>query len=102
MKFHPVRLVFATGSMQNLPIVLHGRMRSDQHMKALFKAERAAGLELVDRPEPTAAPDEVVIRVLRTGICGTDLHIRRWDDWAASAIDAPLIPGHEFYGEVVE
>ena len=71
-------------------------------MKALFKAERAAGLELVDRPEPTAAPDEVVIRVLRTGICGTDLHIRRWDDWAASAIDAPLIPGHEFYGEVVE
>ena len=71
-------------------------------MRALFKGERGAGLELVERPDPVAAPDEVVIRVLRTGICGTDLHIRRWDDWAASAIDAPLIPGHEFYGEVVD
>ena len=63
-------------------------------MKALFKAERAAGLELMDRPDPTAAADEVVIRVLRTGICGTDLHIHRWDDWAASAIDAPLDHAH--------
>ncbi|MFD5215135.1 L-threonine 3-dehydrogenase [Microbacterium sp. NPDC058345] len=71
-------------------------------MKALFKPAPAAGLELVDRPDPVAGPDEVIIRVLRTGICGTDLHIRRWDDWAASAVAAPLIPGHEFYGEVVE
>jgi len=71
-------------------------------MKALFKEEPGAGLTLVDRPEPTAGPGDVVIRVLRTGICGTDLHIHRWDDWAASAISTPLIPGHEFYGEVVE
>ncbi|WP_149085589.1 MULTISPECIES: L-threonine 3-dehydrogenase [Microbacterium] len=71
-------------------------------MRALFKEEPGAGLALVERPDPTAGPGEVVIRVLRTGICGTDLHIRRWDDWAASAIAAPLIPGHEFYGEVVE
>lgn len=71
-------------------------------MKALFKPAAAAGLELVDRPDPTAGADEVVIRVLRTGICGTDLHILRWDDWAASAVNAPLTPGHEFYGEVVE
>lgn len=71
-------------------------------MKALFKPAPGAGLEMVDRPEPVAAADEVVIRVLRTGICGTDLHIRKWDDWAASAVAAPLIPGHEFYGEVVE
>ncbi|WP_193599156.1 L-threonine 3-dehydrogenase [Microbacterium sp. YJN-G] len=71
-------------------------------MKALFKPQPGAGLEFADRPEPVAAADEVVIRVLRTGICGTDLHIRRWDDWAASAVKAPLIPGHEFYGEVVE
>jgi len=71
-------------------------------MKALYKDGPHAGLELVDRPDPVAGPDEVVIRVLRTGICGTDLHIQRWDDWSASAVKAPLIPGHEFYGEVVE
>ncbi|MGF2947772.1 L-threonine 3-dehydrogenase [Microbacterium alcoholitolerans] len=71
-------------------------------MKALFKDGPRAGLELVDRPDPAAGTGEVVIRVMRTGICGTDLHIRRWDDWAASAISTPLIPGHEFYGEVVE
>lgn len=71
-------------------------------MKALYKPAPGAGLEMVDRPEPVAAADEVIIRVLRTGICGTDLHIRAWDDWAASAVALPLIPGHEFYGEVVE
>ena len=71
-------------------------------MKALFKDEPAAGLTLMDRPDPIAAPGDVVIRVLRTGICGTDLHIHRWDDWAASTVRAPLVPGHEFYGEVVE
>ena len=71
-------------------------------MKALYKPAPAAGLELVDRPEPETGPADVKIRVLRTGICGTDLHIERWDDWAAAEIQAPLIPGHEFYGEVVE
>ncbi|MHA7984920.1 L-threonine 3-dehydrogenase [Rathayibacter sp. CAU 1779] len=71
-------------------------------MKALFKPGRGRGLELVDRPDPVAGPDEVTIRVLRTGICGTDLHILRWDDWAASSVTAPLIPGHEFFGEVIE
>ncbi|WP_417556375.1 L-threonine 3-dehydrogenase [Microbacterium sp.] len=71
-------------------------------MKALFKPAAAAGLELTERPDPTPGPADVIIRVLRTGICGTDLHIRRWDDWAASAVAAPLVPGHEFYGEVVE
>lgn len=71
-------------------------------MKALFKPGPRAGLELTDRPDPHGGPDDVIIRVLRTGICGTDLHIERWDDWAASAVRAPLVPGHEFYGEVVE
>jgi len=71
-------------------------------MKALYKPAAAAGLELVERPEPSAGPDEVKIRVLRTGICGTDLHIESWDAWAAGAVNAPLIPGHEFCGEVVE
>jgi threonine 3-dehydrogenase len=71
-------------------------------MKALYKPASEPGLELVDRPEPTTGPEDVKVRVLRTGICGTDLHIESWDHWAASAIDAPLIAGHEFCGEVVE
>jgi threonine 3-dehydrogenase len=71
-------------------------------MKALVKPAGAPGFELVDRPEPEAGADEVKIRVLRAGICGTDLHIQSWDAWAASAVNAPLIPGHEFCGEVVE
>jgi threonine 3-dehydrogenase len=71
-------------------------------MKALYKPAAAAGLELVDRPEPKPGRDEVKVRVLRTGICGTDLHIESWDPWAAGAVDAPLVPGHEFCGEVVE
>jgi threonine 3-dehydrogenase len=71
-------------------------------MKALYKPAAAAGFELVERPEPAPGPDDVKIRVLRTGICGTDLHIESWDHWAAGAVDAPLIPGHEFCGEVVE
>jgi len=71
-------------------------------MKALYKSQAGPGLELVDIPEPEIGPEDVKIRVLRTGICGTDLHIQRWDDWAASAVNAPLVPGHEFFGEVVE
>ncbi|HZZ97979.1 MAG TPA: L-threonine 3-dehydrogenase [Jatrophihabitantaceae bacterium] len=71
-------------------------------MKALYKPAAAPGFELVDRPEPSTGPGEVKIRVLRAGICGTDLHIESWDAWAASAVNAPLIAGHEFCGEVVE
>jgi threonine 3-dehydrogenase len=71
-------------------------------MKALYKAGPHAGFELVDRPEPTAGPADVKIRVMTTGICGTDLHIQSWDAWAQGMIEAPLIAGHEFYGEVVE
>jgi threonine 3-dehydrogenase len=70
-------------------------------VKALFKPGPVAGLEFTQRPEPEPGTDEVKIRVLRTGICGTDLHIDSWDAWAAGAVDAPLIPGHEFCGEVV-
>jgi threonine 3-dehydrogenase len=71
------------------------------HVRALYKSTAGPGLELVDRPEPEAGAGEVKIRVLRTGICGTDLHIEAWDDWAAGTIRAPLVPGHEFCGEVV-
>lgn len=71
-------------------------------MKALYKSGPQPGFELIDRPEPTPNLGDVKIRVMTTGICGTDLHIESWDQWAASTISAPLIPGHEFYGEVVE
>ena len=71
-------------------------------MKALYKASPIAGLELIDIAEPTPGPFEVKIKVISTGICGTDLHIESWDPWAASAVNVPLIPGHEFSGRVVE
>jgi threonine 3-dehydrogenase len=72
-------------------------------VKALYKATAGPGLELVERPDPPApAALDVKIRVLRTGICGTDLHIDCWDSWAASSVNAPLIVGHEFCGVVTD
>jgi len=71
-------------------------------MRALYKSAAGPGLTLTERPEPTPGQGDVKIRVERTGICGTDLHIDSWDSWAAGAINAPLIPGHEFSGHVVE
>ncbi|MHA7306163.1 L-threonine 3-dehydrogenase [Arthrobacter sp. TMN-49] len=71
-------------------------------MKALYKSGAHAGFELVDRPEPETGLRDVKIKVATTGLCGTDLHILAWDAWAAATINAPLIAGHEFYGEVVE
>jgi len=57
-------------------------------------------LELVEVPEPEPGPGEVKIRVRRAGLCGTDLHLHDWDDWAASTVSTPLTLGHEFFGEV--
>jgi len=71
-------------------------------VRALTKVSAGPGLELVERPDPTAGPADVKIRVLRAGLCGTDLHLEQWDDWAATTVQAPLILGHEFYGEIVE
>ncbi len=70
-------------------------------MKALVKAEDAPGLWLRDVPEPEMGINDVKIRVLFTGICGTDLHIHDWDAWARSTIPVGLVIGHEFVGEVV-
>ena len=70
-------------------------------MKALVKAEGEPGLWLQDVPQPKPGPGEVLIRVLRTGICGTDLHIDAWNEWAQHTIKPGLIVGHEFVGEVV-
>lgn len=73
-------------------------------MKALMKTGPQAGLELTDVPEPQITRGtDVKIRVMRAGICGTDLHIQAWDASAAAMCSTvPFIPGHEFYGEVVE
>ena len=71
-------------------------------MRALVKTAAGPGLELIDVPEPAMGIDDVRIRVRKTGICGTDLHIESWDPWAARTINAPLIVGHEFVGEVAE
>ncbi|MEU3978889.1 L-threonine 3-dehydrogenase [Streptomyces sp. NPDC026672] len=70
-------------------------------MKALVKEKAEPGLRLMDVPEPTVGPGDVLIKVQRTGICGTDLHIRAWDGWARQTIRTPLVVGHEFVGEVV-
>jgi threonine 3-dehydrogenase len=71
-------------------------------VRALVKTHAGPGLELKDVPEPQPGPTDVKIRVLRAGLCGTDLHLEQWDDWAASTVKAPMTIGHEFYGEVVE
>ncbi len=71
-------------------------------MKALLKERAAPGLWLRDVEVPPIGADDVLIRVLRTGICGTDLHIHKWDDWAARTVPTPLVIGHEFVGEIVE
>jgi threonine 3-dehydrogenase len=70
-------------------------------MRALVKSEAGEGLRLEDVPEPEIGINDVLIRVHKTGICGTDLHIYEWDDWAAKTIPVPMVVGHEFVGEVV-
>jgi len=70
-------------------------------MRALTKPSLEPGLALVEKPVPTPRADEVLVRVLATSICGTDLHIYNWDQWAQSNVRAPLTVGHEFCGEVV-
>ena len=71
-------------------------------MKALAKTAPAPGLEMTRAPVPEIGPDDVLIRINKTGICGTDIHIWDWDDWAAKTVPVPLITGHEFAGEIVE
>ena len=70
-------------------------------MKALVKAHAEPGLWLEDIPEPTHGINDVLIRVHRTGICGTDVHIYDWDSWAQQTISVPMAIGHEFVGEIV-
>ena len=71
-------------------------------MQALVKRKSAKGIHLEDVPEPKIGHDDVLIQVRKAGICGTDLHIYKWDDWASKTVPLPLVVGHEFVGEVVQ
>ncbi|MEZ6056604.1 MAG: L-threonine 3-dehydrogenase [Planctomycetaceae bacterium] len=71
-------------------------------MKALVKRHAEVGLWLEDVPEPEVGGNDVLVRVHKTGICGTDLHIYNWDAWAQKTIPVPMVVGHEFVGEIVE
>ena len=71
-------------------------------MKAIAKLQAAPGLTLIDAPIPQPGPGEVLIKVHKTAICGTDLHIYNWDAWSRKNIVTPLIIGHEYVGEIAE
>ena len=71
-------------------------------MNVLVKAHAREGLWLQTAPVPDIGPDDVLIRINKTGICGTDIHIWKWDEWAKKTVPVPMITGHEFAGEIVE
>ncbi|WP_165492849.1 L-threonine 3-dehydrogenase [Lichenihabitans psoromatis] len=75
---------------------------SEIHVKALVKAKAEPGIWMSDEEVPTIGADDVLVRVNKTGICGTDIHIFRWDEWARKTIPVPMVVGHEFAGEIVE
>ncbi|MCH7613243.1 MAG: L-threonine 3-dehydrogenase [Candidatus Marinimicrobia bacterium] len=71
-------------------------------MKAICKSKPEPGLWLKDVPKPEPGTNDVLIKILKTAICGTDLHIYKWDEWSQRTIKTPLVIGHEFVGEIVE
>ncbi|MBC8269659.1 MAG: L-threonine 3-dehydrogenase [Rhodospirillaceae bacterium] len=71
-------------------------------MKALVKAKPEAGIWLEQVPVPEPGPNDVLIKVKKTAICGTDMHIYNWDAWAQETIPVPMVVGHEFYGKIVD
>lgn len=71
-------------------------------MKSLVKKEAKRGLWLMDVPEPECGPDDVLIRIKKTAICGTDIHIYVWNEWAQQTIPVPMTVGHEYVGHIVK
>ena len=71
-------------------------------MKALVKAKPEEGIWMQDVPMPKIGPDDVLIKIHKTAICGTDIHIYNWDDWAAKNVPTPMVVGHEYSGEIVD
>ena len=71
-------------------------------MRAIIKKERSPGVWMADVSKPEIGPNDVLIKLKKTAICGTDIHIYKWDEWAQRTIPGPMTIGHEFMGEVVE
>ena len=71
-------------------------------MKALVKQEAKPGIWLEEIPEPKVGPNDVLIEIAKTAICGTDMHIYNWDAWAQKTIPVPMAVGHEYCGRIVE
>ena len=71
-------------------------------MKSLSKAKSQVGIWMTDTPEPETGPNDIKVKIRKTAICGTDVHIYNWDDWAQKTIPVPMVVGHEYVGEVVE
>jgi len=71
-------------------------------MKALVKKEASPGIWMMDVPEPQIGPNDVLIEIAKTAICGTDMHIYKWDEWAQKTIPVPMAVGHEYCGRIVE
>lgn len=71
-------------------------------MKSLAKTERAPGLSMISSPIPTMGHNDIKIKIKKTAICGTDMHIFNWDEWSQKTIPVPMIVGHEYVGEVVD
>lgn len=71
-------------------------------MKALVKAKPEKGITMMEQPVPLCGHNDVKIRIKKTAICGTDIHIYLWDEWAQKTIKTPMITGHEFVGEIIE
>jgi threonine 3-dehydrogenase len=69
-------------------------------MRALVKAKSEPGIWMQDRPVPEIGPDDVLVKIHKTGICGTDVHIYNWDEWAQKTVPVPMITGHEYAGEI--
>src|SRR5437773_7468677 len=71
-------------------------------MKAIVKAAAAPGIEIREVPVPVPGAGELLLKVLRAGVCGTDLHIYTWDRWSRERVKPPVTLGHEFVGEIIE
>src|SRR5216117_3627614 len=71
-------------------------------MRAVVKAKAGPGVEIREVPVPTPGAGQLLLRVLRAGVCGTDLHIVTWDRWSQGRVRPPVVLGHEFVGEIVE
>ena len=69
-------------------------------MKALMKKERAPGLTLTEVEIPEIGPNDVLVKITKTAICGTDLHIYNWDEWSQKTIPVPMVTGHEYVGVI--